>query len=141
MLYRLLRPDEDWQLGVSAKDPNSTKSVFDHVINGSSRGWQSKYIATCGNLKSVLTFRSKSVNRQGQIVQISEDNLPVVIIDLRTSSNRSIHYLPGNDSNELIDKFNNYANKFEEVLLVGDVPASHIKPMNESDFVSVQLPE
>jgi hypothetical protein len=28
MLYRLLRPDEDWQLGVSAKDPNSTKSVF-----------------------------------------------------------------------------------------------------------------
>jgi hypothetical protein len=140
MLYRLLRPDEDWQLGVSAKDPNSTKSVFDHVINGSSWEWQSKYIATCGSLNSVLTFRSKSVN-PGKIVQISEDNLPVVKIDLRTSSNRSIHYLPGNDSNELIDKFNNYANKFEEVLLVGDVPASHIKPMNESDFVSVQLPE
>jgi hypothetical protein len=77
----------------------------------------------------------------GKIVQISEDNLPVVKIDLRTSSNRSIHYLPGNDSNELINKFNNYANKFEEVLLVGDVPASHIKPMNESDFASVQLPE
>jgi hypothetical protein len=140
MLYRLLRPDEDWQLGVSAKDPNSTKSVFDHVINGSSWGWQSKYIATCGSLNSVLTFRSKSVN-PGKIVQISEDNLPVVKIDLRTSSNRSIHYLPGNDSNELINKFNNYANKFEEVLLVGDVPASHIKPMNESDFASVQLPE
>ena len=140
MLYRLLRPDEDWQLGVSAKDPNSTKSVFDHVINGSSWGWQSKYIATCGSLNSVLTFRSKSVN-PGKIVQISEDNLPVVKIDLRTSSNRSIHYLPGNDSNELINKFNNYANKFEEVLLVGDVPASHIKLMNESDFASVQLPE
>jgi hypothetical protein len=140
MLYRLLRPDEDWQLGVSAKDPNSTKSVFDHVINGSSWGWQSKYIATCGSLNSVLTFRSKSVN-PGQIVQISEDNLPVAKIDHRTSSNRSIHYLPGNDSNELINKFNNYANKFEEVLLVGDVPASHIKPMNESDFASVQLPE
>ena len=28
MLYRLLRPDEDWQLGLSPKDPNSTKSVF-----------------------------------------------------------------------------------------------------------------
>ena len=140
MLYRLLRPDEDWQLGVSAKDPNSTKSVFDHVINGSSWGWQSKYIATCGSLNYVLTFRSKSVN-PGKIVQISEDNLPVVKIDLRTSSNRSIHYLLGNDSNELINIFNNYANKFEEVLLVGDVPASHIKPMNESDFASLQLPE
>ena len=140
MLYRLLRPDEDWQLGVSAKDPNSTKSVFDHVINGSSWGWQSKYIATCGSLNSVLTFRSKSVN-PGKIVQISEDNLPVVKIDLRTSANRSIHYLPGNDSNELINKFNNYANKFEEVLLVGVVPASHIKPMTEADFASLQLPE
>jgi hypothetical protein len=30
----------------------------------------------------------------GQIVQISEDNLPVEKIDLRTSANRSIHYLP-----------------------------------------------
>ena len=140
MLYRLLRPDEDWQLGVSAKDPNSTKSVFDHVINGSSWGWQSKYIATCGSLNSVLTFRSNSV-KPGKIVQISEDNLPVVKIDLKTSANRSIHYLPGNDSNELINKFNNYANKFEEVLLVGDVPASHIQPMTEADFASVQLPE
>ena len=140
MLYRLLRPDEDWQLGVSAKDPNSTKSVFDHVINGSSWGWQSKFIATCGRLNSVLTFRSKSVN-PGQIVQISEDNLPVEKIDLRTSANRSIHYLPGNDSNELINKFNNYANKFEEVLLVGDVPASHIQPMTEADFLSALLPE
>ena len=140
MLYRLLRPDEDWKLGISAKDPNSTKSVFDHVINGSSWEWRSKYIATCGSLNYVLTFRSKSVN-PGKIVQISEDNLPVVKIDLRTSSNRGIHYLPGNDSNELINIFNNYANKFEEVLLVGDVPASHIKPMNESDFASLQLPE
>ena len=77
----------------------------------------------------------------GQIVQISEDNLPVEKIDLRTSANRSIHYLPGNDSNELINKFNNYANKFEEVLLVGDVPASHIQPMTEADFLSALLPE
>jgi hypothetical protein len=39
----------------------------------------------------------------GQIVQISEDNLPVEKIDLRTSSKRKNHYLPGNDSNELTD--------------------------------------
>ena len=140
MLYRLLRPDEDWQLGLSAKDPNSTKSVFDHVINGSSWGWEAKYIATCGSLNSVLTFRSKSVN-PGKIVQISEDQLQVVKIDLRTSSNRSNHYQVGCQSNELINKFNNYANKFEEVLLVGDVPASHITPMTEADLLSALLPE
>ena len=140
MLYRLLRPDEDWQLGLSAKDPNSTKSVFDHVINGSSWGWEAKYIATCGSLNSVLTFRSKSVN-PGKIVQISEDQLQVVKIDLRTSSNRSNYYQVGFQSNELINKFNNYANKFEEVLLVGDVPASHITPMTEADLLSALLPE
>jgi hypothetical protein len=33
-------------------------------------------------------------------VQISEDNMPVVKIDLRTSSNRDNHYVPGEDSTE-----------------------------------------
>lgn len=140
MLYRLLRPDEDWQLGLSAKDPNSTKSVFDHVINGSSFGWQAKYIATCGSLDSVLTFRSKSVNL-GEIVKISDDKLAVEKIDLRTASNRQNHYLPDNNNDESIAKFNNYANKFEEVLLVGYVAASHIQPMTEADFPPELLPE
>ena len=76
----------------------------------------------------------------GQIVQILEDNLPVENIHLRTSSNRSNHYVLGMCPNELIDKFNNYARVFEEVLLVGHVPASHIQPLNEADFVVVQLP-
>ena len=62
----------------------------------------------------------------GQIVQISEDNLPVVKIDLRTQENRNNSYTYMN-SKDVIDKFNNYANLFEEVLLVGDVPASHIQ--------------
>ena len=62
----------------------------------------------------------------GQIVQISEDNLPVVKIDLRTQENRNNYYTYMNFKDD-IDKFSNYAKLFEEVLLVGDVPASHIQ--------------
>jgi hypothetical protein len=56
MFYGLLKPGEKWQDGLKAKDPNSTISVFDHVINGSSWLSKSKYISTCGNLKAVQTF-------------------------------------------------------------------------------------
>ena len=82
--------------------------------------------STCGSLDAVKTFRSKSVINMGQIVQISEDNLPVVKINLRTQENRNNSYTYMN-SKDVIDKFNNYANLFEEVLLVGDVTASHIQ--------------
>ena len=139
MLYRLLRPDEDWQLGVSPKDPNSTKSVFGHVINGSRWGWQSKYIATCGSLNSVLTFRSKSRNSTGQSVQISEDNLPVFKNDLRKWSNRKNHYIHDIDSNESINRFNNFTRKYDEVLLIGYVPNTHVQHMSESDLYCEQL--
>jgi predicted ATPase len=36
-------------------------------------------------------------------------------------------------SDELINKFNKYASKFQEVLLIGDVPASYIEALNESN--------
>ena len=112
MFYGLLKPGEKWQDGLKAKDPNSTISVFDHVINGSSWLSKSKYISTCGNLKAVQTFWSKSVN-PGIIVQISENNLPVEKIDLRTLSNRSDHYEVGSHSDELINKFNNMQTNFK----------------------------
>jgi hypothetical protein len=141
MLYRLLGPDENWQDGLSANNPNFITSVFKHVINGSNRGWQSPYISTCGSLISVLNFRSKTNDFGAQIVQISEDNLPVVKIDLRTLSSRRKHYVPEVDSNASINRFNNFARVFEEVLLVGYVPKTHIQLMNESDFNCEQLPE
>jgi hypothetical protein len=139
MLYRLLRPDEDWQLGLSAKFPNSTTSVFEYVSNGS-WGSYSKYISTCGSLNSVLSFRSKSRNPRAQIVQISEENLEIEKIDLRPATNRMQFYINCSYSNKSINTFNNFARVFEEVLLVGHVPASHIQPMKETDFVSEQLP-
>ena len=130
MLYRFLRPDENYHSGLSARNTNSDISVFDHVINGSingsNQGWWSRYISTCGSLDAVKTFRRKSVGAMGYIVQISVDNLSVDIIDLRTQQNRNNYYTQMNSKDD-IDKFNYYANLFEEVLLVGNVPASHIQ--------------
>jgi hypothetical protein len=143
MLYRLLRPDENWQLGLWAKDPKSDESVFNHVINGSSRDYDSIYISTFGSLNAMPKFRSKSCTPVAQRVQIVEDNLPVFAkINLRTSGIRSGHYIPGHPQypNALINNFNNYAKKLEEVLLVGHVPPSHIQPVDVDSFVPVRLP-
>jgi hypothetical protein len=141
MLYRLLRPDENCQDGLSATNPNVITSVFNHVINGSSMGWKSPYISTCGSLNSVFKFRSKTNDSRAQIVQISEDNLPVLKTDLRTWSNRRKHYVPGVDTNASINRFNNFARVYEEMLLVGYVPRTHVQLMNESDFDCEELPE
>ena len=128
MLYRLLRPEESCEDGLRAKNPHSNTSVFVHVTRGS-YGPQSKYISTCGSWEAVNSLRSKS-RSPGQIVKIHEDKLPsrVKIIDLRYQENRD-DYIEYDDDEDSISKFNNFANKFEEVLLVGRVPARCLELM------------
>ena len=128
MLYRLLRPEESCEDGLRAKNPHSNTSVFVHVTRGS-YGPQSKYISTCGSWEAVNYLRSKSSNHE-QIVKIHEDRLPskVKIIDLRCQENRD-DYIEYDDDEDSISKFNNFANKFEEVLLVGRVPARCLELM------------
>lgn len=124
LLYRLLRDDENFHLGLSAKDPNSNVTVFNHVAYGSNGLNNSKYISTCGSLEAVRRFASKSWYG-GKIVSINTDLAPgVEVIDLRDLSVRQI-YIPPNALD--IDKFNNFANAFEEVLLVGNIPANCIQ--------------
>ena len=84
----------------------------------------------------MLLFRSKSWNPQGQIVQISEENLEIEKIDLRRATDRLKFCTNSSDSNASVNKFNNFARVFEEVLLVGHVPVNHIQLMKEADFVS-----
>ena len=139
MLYRILRPDENYLLYLEPTAPNSHTSVFNHVINESSRGYPSPYILTCGSLNSVLELRNQLGTPFAQIVQISEDNLPNVKIDLRTWSNRKNHYVCGIDSNESIDTFNKLAKGFEIVLLVGYVHTTYFELMDESDCDCHQL--
>ena len=129
MLYRLLRPEESCEDGLRAKNPHSNTSVFVHVTRGS-YGPQSKYISTCGSWEAVNSLRRKSRN-PGEIVKIHEDRLPsnVKIIDLRLQEKRDDYIDDDDDDEESIRKFNNFANKFEEVLLVGRVPARCLELM------------
>ena len=138
-LYRLLRKDEDWSFGLSAKNPIAEKSVFDHVIDGSRTGWQSQYIATCGSTETVKMFESNS-HSPGHIVRILVDDSQVTIIDLRTSVQRSSHYQPDNLANDLIEKFNNYANKYETVLLVGNIPIVYVRLSVSASLTAYAIP-
>ena len=136
MLYRLLRSDEKWEDGLRAKSPLSETTVYEHVTSGS-WGSQSKYISTCGSLHAVLSFRLNCKDNSS-IVKIWEKNLPIDKIDLRTEENRKKYLIYGNyDSNNI---FNRFANKFEEVLLVGNVPETHVELLTESDCPSGKLP-
>jgi hypothetical protein len=69
MLYRILRPNQNWELGLFATNPNSDISVVDHVTKGSQSGWKSPYISTYGSLNSVLEFRRQIGTLNAQIVQ------------------------------------------------------------------------
>ena len=123
MLYRLLRQTESIEDGLWAKDPNSKTSVFLHVTKGSYG--QSKYISTCGSYDAVAYLKRKST-QPGKIVKIDEDKLlsnKVKIIDLRHQNTRDI-CIDNSTTAELINTFNNFANTFQEVLLVGHVPKS-----------------
>ena len=132
MLYRLLRREECCEGILRAKKPNSTKSIFDHVIGGS-HGTPSKYISTCGSWRAVNAFQSKSYD-PGLIVKIQKDKLPsgVAIIDLRRQENR-YRYIDNDVDNDSISKFNNFAQFFEEVLLIGDVPAWCFEVMDNQE--------
>ena len=144
MLYKVLRPDEYLLLkesyGLKATHPDSYTSVFNHVINTNSAEYQSPYILTCGSLSSVLKLRTAAQYRTAGIVQISEDNLPVAKIDLRTFSSRRKHYKLDRDNYDSINLFNNAAREYEMVLLVGHVPNMHVQLLSESDFNEEQLP-
>jgi hypothetical protein len=75
--------------------------------------------------EAVAYLKSKS-KQPGKIVKIDEDKLlsnNVKIIDLRNQNTRDNHK-DNSATAELINTFNNFANKFQEVLLVGHVPKS-----------------
>ena len=127
VVYRLLRWDEQSANGINAKDPDSKVSVFHHVIRGSCADQNSRYISTCGSLNAVNDFKSKS-KAPGDIVAIQLDKLyQDQIIDLRNPWIRHKCAVPNDIIEEKFKrKFENYARKFEEVLLIGFVPPKAI---------------
>ncbi|XP_061174819.1 uncharacterized protein LOC133183965 [Saccostrea echinata] len=112
--YRLLRPDEDPNKGLFAKRPYSDAvSVEDHVTSGSKKGQASRYISCCKTLDAVKDFAKKSRNKR--IVKITNKNGSFKAIDLTDLFNQ-MKYFPSNQ------KAKNYANRFQEVLILDFVP-------------------
>ena len=115
----MLRSDEDpCTRGIRAKAPWASVSIEDHVRRGS-RGNSSKYISTSANIEGAR--RLKSICRKTKnpkIAKIDCEGLSAVeYIDLTKNEIRD-KYLSS-------QKANNHAIRFDEVLVIGFIPASH----------------
>ena len=107
-----MRPEEDPEEGLTAKDPTANISIEDHVLNGSKKGAKSQYISCSETLSAARLFASKSINMM-RIVKIEIDRNTPGIIDI----------IPLSDANkEWTDKGRNFSNICEEVLVVGKIP-------------------
>lgn len=121
-LYRILRPDENCQPGLVAKNPQAKKTVLSHVNCGTRSNYKSQYISTSTSL-DVMKYYKKMGEKKGltglRIAKLTAlDKLPKVcklkIVDLTIEANRD-KYL-GN----AVCK--NFAKKSCEVLLECNVP-------------------
>ena len=116
-LYRTLRSDENPENGLSPKDPNASKSVFQHIRFGSQPGFQSQFISTTKNLGLALEWATKT---GGRIAQIDASKVPSNIIDVSTPEGLAQQgiYSPS--------PAYSFARSSEEVLIDGSVPSDAI---------------
>lgn len=129
-LYRVLRPSEDPSKGLQAKDLNSDIDVEEHVAYGTYRS--SKYISTCANKSSAEGFAYLGIGhgdpKPKRIVTIDVSLLNSVpgvkIIDLTNPVTLSI-YCRNND------RAQGFANRRDEVLVEGNIPAYCITNVDE----------
>ncbi|XP_062594975.1 uncharacterized protein LOC134256345 [Saccostrea cucullata] len=130
-VFRFLRSDEDLKKGLSAKDPDANVSVEKHVVSGTDDGFKSQFISCCKTLKAALIFAKKSHTYPKRIVKI-KIRPSINILDLTIPDNQ-MKYFPFNQ------KAKNYANKFKEVLILGDVPPNSLAPPD--GWSSVHIPD
>ena len=116
-LYRLLRSDEDPKYdGITAEEPDANVTVHDHVSFGSK--YCSQYISTSASWEAIMTFTNYKLSFPKRIAKINVDTLEeigdVKFIDLTDEDNRI----------DLLDdaRANNFARKFEEVLIIWEIP-------------------
>lgn len=110
-VYQLLRPDENPEDGLFAKDCSSSVSIDTHVTDGS-HGTKSKYISCCRTLAAVKKFASNSGNRIRRIAKIKMKRKN--IIDLTDEECRCTYVHS--------QKGQNFAECFKEVLIEDHVP-------------------
>ena len=117
-VYRVIRPDENPDLGLTAKNPDATYMVEGHILNGSKDNFNSQYISTTTDIEVAQTWSNKTGNG---IVEIDLSSLSsdTKIYDLSTDAGRS-EYLKGNTAT-------NWAKSSSEVLIEGYVPSEAVK--------------
>ncbi len=120
-LYRVLRADEDPSKGITAKDPNATKSVFEHVRDGSKPGFQSQYISMTADLGVALEWATTD---DLQIAQIDPALLQGNVIDLSTREALADQGITWQNSSTRVGY--SFALGSQEVLAQGYIPPEAI---------------
>ncbi|XP_060598113.1 uncharacterized protein LOC132751918 [Ruditapes philippinarum] len=121
-LFRVLRDNEDISRGIRPKNPNANKTIEEHVDNGSYS--QSQYISTSASREAAIDFAKKGYNYSPgsrKIAVINTKKMPTSVIytDL---TDPDILYEEIED-----DRAQNFARKFEEVVIEGCIPAHCIE--------------
>ena len=102
---------------IKAKNPNSDVSVLKHVSVGSYSPKHSKYISTSASRQAIEMFARNSKSKIKMVVKIECQLLrDVDYIDLTDQGTRESH-IPLDD-----ERACNFAKKFQEVLLIGEIP-------------------
>ena len=130
-LFRVLRDDENPKTdGLTAKNPQATKSLIQHVLDGS---WTpgSQFISCSNNEQSAIDFGMKKAgNAPFKIAELDRnaiENDPNIRVS-DVSDGTSFKYEKDNNfSREQCEKANNFARIFGEVCLEGHVPAEYVR--------------
>ena len=119
-IYRVLRSDEDPSKGLQARDPSVTNVKPSSHVHGEKR---SPYISTCATLEAAEMYASLAKEKgyqRGPLVKIN-------IKKLKQMANVEIIVLNKSHFSEKDARGRNWAFKYREVLIRGNIPAECIE--------------
>ena len=76
LLYRVIRSDENCQLGLIAKDPHATKTISSHVTSGSGKNYKSQFISFTSSQDRANRIKAKG-NEGSNIVKVKTTDLGI----------------------------------------------------------------
>uniref|UniRef100_A0A7M5V7P6 Uncharacterized protein n=1 Tax=Clytia hemisphaerica TaxID=252671 RepID=A0A7M5V7P6_9CNID len=112
-LYRVVRHDEDPNIGLIAKDRKAKKTVISHVNCGSRKYYESQYISLTKSPGVAQKWHATSPGSKIGVIDVDEFPPGTEVTDLTTEENRDRHLKNSK-------RIKNYAKKSQEVLLVNE---------------------
>jgi hypothetical protein len=116
-VYRVIRSDENPDIGIFARDINAHYTPEGHIINGSKTGFKSQFISATRS--KTVALENLKVRGGAGIVKIDLNKVQTKIYDLSTSSGRDV-YLKGVTAK-------NFAKASQEVLIEKQIPKQAIQ--------------